>query len=1135
MLVREWERLDLHTQEMTENAQDVFSHEMQSGARISEMLPLIKWELCAKTPGASSFYLLSKSSDYLNTLRFLEEMIIYWLASPGALRILSAKNAVLSLSVFKRPLLFVEYLIHIPDEKTLQIIQYQIDQFTHEIKQGSRSIGHAKHILDMKRISLTTKTSFLYEIMLSLLQRYPKRFGHDIFREVQHFLAHCREDFRKIRKTSHLCRIICTHYLFQKDLESDIKAVPQRRHLYLKLIPAKIYYPFGINQVLGLTIALNKLGDYESFELRHITKAIQRIIPNIRVSKESFYSHTNDDDTILTFYLEIEKSNNSKFTLDEFKLISKELPYELKNSIEYLSPSLFIPRNEEELIRNIIHLSNELRYVRDLPQAIISFHEQKTEVLKFNVILLRVLTTESYSLQQMSKNLPRSVKYTPERIANVGVIRKKYAKEANVFNLEVDSRLFLRKNHSVNLVKARQYVVKAMEKMIGPFRDYNGGFLLKQNEQLEVIKKNLNKSERQREYLIENLFYSLSPSIMQTYIPPIEAHSLFSLFFSVLEEDASFPTPHLMKQIRSPNSLALVIKTSHSELKDFLNEMMKPLHIDTLKLATSHIDVDRHIYHCFLYLSSEDSETNAFLAAVQSAVSLWEKQRENQQIIHLHLPRATQSLDPRIGADRTSGVAIKMLYEGLSRINADGQVEPAIANEIKITEGGKKYIFTLKKTFWSNGSPLTAYDFEYAWKKNLEPEFCSPYSFLFFPIQNAERVKKGEVPSSELGVKALDDNTLCVQLEYPIPYFLDLTANWTFSPLCRDIDLKHPGWAYHSGETYVCNGPFKLDLWKLNDDLQVVKNPFYWDKEAVKIDRIKISIIENEKVSLDLFYRGEVDWVGDPLGKVLPNEIPYLKRNHLLHTEDQHYGLFWLQMNLNRLPLLNANIRKAFYFGTNRQDLITNVLYSDDIPAYGFNSLPQPSSPKDREEDVKKAMILFEKGLKELGIQKHDLPPIVISHSEIEEQEAISRALGAQWSELFGIRIQYERLLWNDYFDALNQNNFMIGGISWYTRFTDPIYFYNLYVFRENAVKVTTWKNVVYSDLINKAAACTVLSEKMRLLEQAETILLDEMPVIPLFYQKFRYVKNPRLKGFIISNTNQIDFRSAYLEKSGKE
>lgn len=1120
--------LQQHVQSLRKTVERVFGKELFAEEELLKKLPLVKWENTTnKVPGAFFIYLLAPINRSGEIQLFFQEMVSHWLVGGGdQLQIISSKNFTFHLKEKEgRGLFFVEFLVHVETERQFAAINRNLPGLADEIKLGSLSKGYAKHILEMKRLSLGGKTSYIYETIVGAMRRYPKRFEHDIFREIQRFLVNYREEFRQIRDMRHLCRIISAHYLFHKALQQDVKAYPERRQVYFKLHKTALQYTFGLKKVLGICIALNSIREYECFEERHILKAVQRILPDVRVIVDSFYSQRHEENKVLTVYIEFEKIDGNDFTLQELILLRKKLSFELKNSIEYLSPSLFIPRNEEELYRNIISLSQELKYVHDLPQAIISFQEQNYDVLKFNIILLRILHPSSLSLQELSHKLPPDERIIIERVTPVGTIRKKYPKEANVFSLEIESSHFLRKNHSVDLLKARQYIVKTIEKLVGDFRDYNGGFLLKQNQQLEAIKDELGEEGKPHELHIENLFYSLSPSIMQTLVPPKAGKALFSLFLKSIEEPLSNQQGYIFKNEIEPDFFAAIIKVKEIEIKESLASAAKEMAIEALKYATAYLEIDGHHYFCFLYLNPPAAHSQDLLNILQTRLELWVQKQLNRQIVHLHLPRATQSLDPRIGGDRTSGVVIKMLYEGLMRIDKDGKPECAIAENVDISNDGLTYTFKLKKTFWSNELPLTAYDFEYAWKKILDPNFHSLYSFLLSVIKNAESAKKGEVPLKEVGISALDASTLEVKLDYPAPHFLALTAHWTYSPLCFEIDQRHPGWAYHSADSHVSNGPFKLHDWKLNDDLEVVKNDLYWDASSVKLGKIQVGIVEDDSIALEMFKRGELDWFGDPITKIPLKDLRELKERGLV--QDELSAIFWLQLNVNLVPFNNAKIRKALAYAIDRKYIIEKVLERNDEPALGFS---RPSMQKIPDGALELAQNLFAEGLKELGIERSKCPHIIFSHSENDEHEAITHEIGRQWEKAFGIKINYERLNWNEYFEAIHRHELMVGGLNWYSRYDDPMYYLDLLICRDQTTSVTHWKNNHFIDLMEKAKKASDHLERNQYIYEAEKIAVDEMPLIPILFDKWRFMKNPRLKGIKLSSIGQIDFREAYLE-----
>jgi oligopeptide transport system substrate-binding protein len=665
-----------------------------------------------------------------------------------------------------------------------------------------------------------------------------------------------------------------------------------------------------------------------------------------------------------------------------------------RDNWDFFSPELFSPSSEEDFVRRLTTFSRGLKYVHDVPHAHIAFQGQCDNRLIFKIVLLRILKSggETPSLQTLSQCLPSHIRWIPCHTAIVGTLRGRYEKEANIFSLEMDNRLFLRPNHSINLIQARESVHQALEKMIGHFKDQS-----------------------------TSTFYKRGKETMQT------------------------------------------VKQRHP------------------------------------------------------------------QTLRLHLPRAAQSLDPRLGVGRTVGVVIKMLYEGLCRLNLQGEPEPAIANNIEISDDQTKFLFTLKETYWSNGSALTAYDFEYAWKKILEPGFFAPYSFMFFCIKNAEAVKRGELPLKDVGIEVLDTHKLAVTLTYPTPFFLELTASWFFSPLCKEIDQKHPGWAYHSGTSYVCNGPFKLDIWKLTDDLQLLKNPLYWDTSHVTLDQVHITIVEDEMKTYDHFTQNQVDWVGDPINKLPLHTIPHLRQQGVLKVDFNHYALFWLQMDMQTLPFQNIKIRKAFAIGTNRQKLLNQLQFNEDLPAFGFSTLKIPLPPTFCDGDRDLALRYFEEGLTQLGKTREELSPLVISHSDIEEHRVISCALAEQWKDLFGIQCVFKSMPWDTYFEEMSQGRVTIGGMLWHPRSSDPLYFCNLFISRDYTVRISSWHDPTYEQVIQAARAATTPSSQYNLIAQAEQILVEAMPAIPLFYHYYRYVQHPHLKDYIISPVNHIEFCKAYF------
>lgn len=1092
------------------------NRDISSKAHFSYTLPDV-------APATMTLYLLAPTPCKRHIRSFFEEMTENWLSEKEKIRILSSQE--ISFPGYY----FLEILAYIRDEQQLSLIKANIDNFSNEIRRGITSNLTTNHILRLKHLSLEKKSSLVYAHAQILSDRFPKKFESDFFKALQNFLLNIRPAFQEKRSVLHLCRIIYSFYFFQKSLFQAIRAFPLRRHLNLRLFTSKIYYPFGFKEVLSVVISINILSEYERFTHRHILHALHRVFPFVECHKDSFYFHKDEQMHLLTFYMEIEKKEGLQFTLEEIKLLKKQLPQELKKSIEHLSHSLFIPRNEEELMRNIITLSHELKYVNDLPQAIISFQEQKGDLLRFNIILLRLLNKKTLPMQAMAHHLPSSMRFLFERVSHLGYVRKKHIKEANVFTLEVKNNLFFRENQSVDLVRAREFITLALEKMIGKFRDYNGGLLLKQNQRLEGIKKSLPEYGKQYEYLFENFFYSLSPPIIQASLPLEEGAMLFSLLLEALSTPFSTKESTLLMHRKSNHALAIVIKSSEAQLKEQVHRNVSLLQFGSLKFTKGSLDIEDNTYTSYLLLDNSYEKQEELLKIIHNTIEKWKEQQqglESVQSLHLRLPRATKTLDPRIITDSTASALIKMLYEGLMSIGIEGKLQPAIAESVTISEDQKSYMFTLRESFWSNQAPLTAYDFAYAWKSIIDPAFSSPYSFLFFSIKNAEQAKRGKISLDEVGIYPLDDRHLFVQLEHPTPYFLQLTASSFFSPLWHEIDKKYPGWAYYSEKQYICNGPFKLDTWKMNNDLIVTKNPTYWEASSVKLDKIFINIIENEQTALEMFERKELDWLGDPLSKLpLAQLEKFIQKKELII--DDTAILFLFQLNLERQPFQSKKIRQAFFYAINRKKLIEQLPSSGHKALFRFY-LDKESTPSLDDDNDALALRLFEEGLEELALTRRDISPIHLSHTEVDEHASICYIVGSMWKNLFNIEILYERILWTTHFEKVIQSDYMIAGLAWYKRYNDPSYAFN--IFLQNSIEMifTPWKNSQYLELMTKAK--DALEPEEYLLE-AEKILLEDMPVIPVLELKSRYVKNARLKNVPLSSTGIINFSKAYLSK----
>jgi oligopeptide transport system substrate-binding protein len=499
------------------------------------------------------------------------------------------------------------------------------------------------------------------------------------------------------------------------------------------------------------------------------------------------------------------------------------------------------------------------------------------------------------------------------------------------------------------------------------------------------------------------------------------------------------------------------------------------------------------------------------------------------KVLKLNLHSEPPTADPGLAEDSTSGAITRATFDGLTRLGADGKYHESVAEKIDVSEDGLTYTFHLRDSKWSNGDPVTAHDFEYAWKRVLDPKTAANYAYQLYYLKNAEKYNKGEIKdASQVGVKALDDKTLQVTLENPTPYFLELTAFYTYFPVNKKVVESNPNWATEA-KTHVGNGPFKMESWEHKSKLVLVKNENYWDKDAVKLDRIEFSMVEDENTELSMFDNGELDWAGAPLSQLPTDAIPALKDSGKLITEPIA-GTYWYKFNTEKPPFNNVKIRKAFAYAINRQAIIDNVTQTNQQPAMGAVPPSMALKPDGyfKDNDVETAKKLLAEGMKELGISK--LPPITLSYNTSEAHKKIAEAIQDQWKKALGVEVKLENKEWKVYIEDLHQGKFQIGRMGWLGDFNDPINFLELFKDKDGGNNDTRWENPKFKELLNKSALEKDPEKRKAILAEAEAIFMDEMPVAPIYFYTQSYVKKDNVKGVILGALGDVDWKWATIE-----
>jgi hypothetical protein len=402
-------------------------------------------------------------------------------------------------------------------------------------------------------------------------------------------------------------------YSVRKLLKQNIDLVPNKRHVNLKFLMTRLKVGNKEMPVLGILAGLNFLREHELFEAEHLVAAVRRLLPSANLVPGSTFVDPMRDLQIQTLYLEVEKESGVDFTLDEIQILRTALAERLKEHIEQLTNPVYMPRNEEEVLRNLMALSRQIRFVNDLPQVILSFDESRGSDLQFTVILVRVQEKGDPSVQELFAKRKTNLQYIPDRVRNLGSIRRKF-KEGTVFRTTLPKERFLRSDRSVDLYKARKFLFDEMSSILGDLRDYNGGMILKQSEQITALKEALGKVGQTYSMLVEKFFHALLPMEMRTSCEIEPLKQLFLLLLSASKGDSRLPfsgNETVFKQ-EAKRVLAILPMIEGEEKREVLKK------VEGLKILPHqflHFSLDIHDapYTGLMLLSSEKELQEKFI------------------------------------------------------------------------------------------------------------------------------------------------------------------------------------------------------------------------------------------------------------------------------------------------------------------------------------------------------------------------------------------------------------------------------------------------------------------------------------------------------------------------------------------
>lgn len=1086
-------------------------------------LPFLKYIESTKIPGELFIYLICK-----HIISFkIEDFFLSFLKKEFFLY----KFEIISfyyrtyISQNKEKFFLAEMVVQIENIQDLSSIKKCLPFIFKEISRGILFPSYAKCLLE-SIFSPKEKVNQTYNFLFELSKRFPYRLDVDIFLEYNRFLILSSEEFRNQRCLNHIVRLICSHYLMGKNLFRLMRFFPEKRHLELRFTHTLLQYPFGSKPVLGLVIVIYLLDSHEFFGEKHILHATQKLLPDIQIVKGSFFSYQNAQEEILKSYVELEKKDGSRFSLKELVYLRVFLSTELKGAVEKLAPSMLMIQNIEEFLKNIAILSNELNQVNDLPQVFISFDEQTSNDLVFKVIIVRILRKKVKPLEQLFEKIKKDFKCSIQRSQIISYIRQKYPKEASILCIHIPKEYsILRTDLSINLYLARQKVVTFLEKNLGNIRDYNGGMILKQSQSLSAIQQYFKNIPKYKLELLEEFFYGISPAEMQAILPINSLVKLVRFFFESLEINFSRQEQYYYKAHEENQTIFVIIKVNKSSIQEHFESSMRLYKIDFKSVVLTKIQVESFFYLGFIYQDFLENNRQEFLKSIELGILKWFEKTQKQQILKLSFLNLPFRLDPRLCGEQFSGIIFKMLYEGLMRIGKDGNPTCAVAKSFSISKDLKKYTFKLRKCYWSNGSKITAQDFEYSWKKILNPDFKTVFAYLFYSIKNAKAAKEGIISCEEIGINAVNENTLVVDLEYPTPYFLELTAHAFYSPINHVLDKMHPNWPTQEGDSYVCNGPFRVKKIQPNKSYQFSKNNKYWDAKEVKLNSILISKA-NSYMALEMYQKDEIDWLGRPIS---PWEDFFFDSTEKFTQLGSPGIVYWCVLNTECIPFNHKKIRKALNLALNREEIIQSLGYQvlPTVTPVPFFHIHFENSFK---ENSTLARRLFSEGLQELKLERKKLPIFTFFHMMRKSRKRVAECIIKQWKEVLGIECRLESCDWSILFSKLTRGDYQIGEMSWFSPIDDSHYTLDAFKHKSNSINFSKWEDTNYKKLLELAANENNMTCRLNYLKSAEEYLIDQSFIIPLFSEPDLYRKKSYLKE-VYQKTGQIDFKWAHIER----
>ena len=502
-------------------------------------------------------------------------------------------------------------------------------------------------------------------------------------------------------------------------------------------------------------------------------------------------------------------------------------------------------------------------------------------------------------------------------------------------------------------------------------------------------------------------------------------------------------------------------------------------------------------------------------------------------ILHYGNGAEPQGLDPHVVTGVPENHIVRALFEGLAVKNPKTlEPEPGVAERWDISEDGTVYTFHLNPNArWSNGETMTASDYVWSWNRALHPDTGSLYAYMLYPIVNSEAYSKREITDfTEVGAKALDDHTLQVTLNAPTPYFLQLMDHYSTFAVHPETLLKHGKMTdrftpWTRVGNIVSNGPFTLEEWSLNRRIIIKKNEHYWDRDNVALNGVYFYPTENVISEERMFRAEQLHYTA-----VVPlDKIPdYRERPDSPYVQAAYLGTYYYLVNTDRPPVDNVLVRRALSYALDRDTLTRTVLQETAIPAY---SITPPDTlgynpPRLFDYDPAKAREL----LAEAGYPNGEgWPGLEIIYNTQEAHRKIAVAVQQMWKRELNIDVTISNQEWKVYLNSVSQREFQVARRGWIGDYVDANNFLDLFI-TDGGNNNTGYASDEFDDIIlNLAPKAKTRDERYGLFYKAETMMMNEMPIIPIYTYTSKHLIHPSVEGIYPNLMDSLNLKYVKL------